>query len=276
MNPTHAEIESFTHVLHNKYGLDFTCYECKSLQRRINRVLHRFKCESIHNLWTMMLRDKQLIYEFMDQISVGLTSMFRDPQMWGCLKKLLMKYGHSNEINIWSAGCSTGEEIFTLAIVLKEMGYLDKSRILATDMNNSAMQTAKGGIYHKVKMVNYERNYKQFNQYGNFSKYYTIDGQQATMDAGLIKGVRFKYHNLITDGFHGKYDLIFIRNVMIYFDQRSKERLIDRFYDHLNPNGYLILGYYDSLLPQEQKSRFNSELANFRVFKKEKGPHQLA
>lgn len=267
---TKEEIESFTAVLYQKFGLDFTCYESQSLNRRLNRVLFVLKKESIHDLWAAMLQDNTLIYRFMDEISVGLTSMFRDPQMWSGLRSILFNEFKSNtKFDVWNAGCSTGEEVYSLAIVLKEMGILNSANIVASDMNHTALNVAKNGIYHKVKMIDYEKKFKEYNKYGYFNKYYSIhDDNHVIMDRELIKGVNYKYHNLITDEFTGEYDFIFCRNVMIYFDAPTKERLIQQFYDILKPGGYLITGFFDSMLSDEEKQRFDCKLSNLRILRK--------
>ncbi|MBL3655754.1 CheR family methyltransferase [Fulvivirga sediminis] len=268
MSVTKAELDSFTNVLFQKYGIDFTCYEHQSLSRRVNRVLHNFKVDNIHELWVMMLRNRNLIFTFMDQISVGLTSMFRDPKTWVQLKKVLSDYKSDGVINVWNAGCSTGEEVYTLTIMLDEIGLLNRVNILATDMNQSAMEEAKKGVYHKVKMIDYEKHYREFNKFGTFSKYYTTDENHIIMKDYLLKNVKFKYHNLTTDQFQGQFDFIFNRNVLIYFDQRMKDKLISQFYQCLKPNGYYIMGFYDSILSEEQKSKFINTLSAFRLFQK--------
>jgi len=273
---TKAEIDSFTGVLFQKYGLDFTCYEPQSLKRRITRVLHILKCGSIHELWARMLKDKSLLSTFMDELSVGLTSMFREPHVWSRLRSIFHSYGY-DKISIWNAGCSTGEEVYTLAIVLKEMNLLDNANILATDMNQTALSVARSGIYHKIKMVEYERKYKEYNKFSDFSKFYDVeDENHIKMKNELIKNVRFNYHNLITDAFIGKYDFIFCRNVMIYFDYNMKDILLKKFYEQLKPGGYLVIGFYDSILPPEEKKKYNSDLSNLRVFKKEEEIRKMA
>lgn len=268
---TQEEIDSFTSVLFQKYGLDFTCYEPQSLNRRLNRVLHVMKKKSLHDLWADMLKDRNMIYSFMDEISVGLTSMFRDPMMWSGLRTVLFnEFKDKSKIDIWNAGCSTGEEVFTLAIVLKEMNILDRANIVATDMNNTAIDVAKSGVYHKIKIVEYENKYKEYNRFGAFHRYHSPhDDSHVQMNYELNSNVQYRYHNLITDEITGSYDFIFCRNVMIYFDAPAKARLMDKFLNVLKPGGYFIMGYFDSMLPEEDKNKFNRSLANLRIFKKE-------
>ena len=268
MNLTPQEVESFTLVLYEKFGLDFTCYEPKSLQRRINKVLHVLKCSNTLELWNKILKDNNLLSVFMDELSVGLTSMFRDPSVWSTLRAILFDKQDSN-LSVWNAGCSTGEEVYTLAIVLREINMANKVKIHATDMNRTAISIAKSGIYHKIKIAEYSNKYKEYNKFGQFDRFYKkFDDNHVQMDDSLISNVRFNYHNLVTDPFLNKYDLIFCRNVMIYFDQQMKNKLLEKFYQALNPGGYLIIGFYDSLLPESERSKYNVDLAKLRIFKK--------
>jgi chemotaxis protein methyltransferase CheR len=242
------EMNSLTQSILTRYGIDFTCYEPKSLRRRIMRVLGVFNLSSIHELWIRFLHDQNFIHLFMNEISVGMTSMFRDPILWRNLKKrITTEYSVRNSISCWHAGCSTGEEVYSFGILLQEISMREKTKGLATDINQNAIEEAKRGIYHKIKMIENEANYKKLNSLVNFSTYYSADSKYATMQPELIRHVRFDYHNLITDTFPKGMDIIFCRNVMIYFDGAAKTRLLQKFYDALNPGGYLIIGFFDTV-----------------------------
>ncbi|QCK16659.1 CheR family methyltransferase [Mangrovivirga cuniculi] len=269
MKVTQAEINSFTEVLYAKYGFDFTCYEPQSLNRRVNRVLHVLGYNTIHDLWTDMLQKPSLVYKFMDEVSVGLTAMFRDPVMWSRLRSVLYnEFKSKQNLNIWIAGCSTGEEVYTLAIVLYEMGMLHQTRILATDMNHTALEVARSGVYHELKIVDYEKNYTEYNKFGTFSRYFKRNAPHVMMRPDLLSNTTFKYHNLVTDKIDQDFDLIFCRNVMIYFDADTKSKLVKNFHRNINDNGYLITGFFDSIFCEENQRLFNSELSGFRMFKK--------
>ncbi len=247
---TEEEVRSLTQSILTRYGIDFTCYEPKSLRRRIVRILNNFHYQSIHELWVKLLRDRDFIYTFMNEISVGMTSMFRDPILWKNLKRRMVSdFGNHDAINIWHAGCSTGEEVYTMGILLQETSLHKKTKALATDINQDAIQVAQKGLYHKIRMIENENNYKQYNAYSDFAKYYDAFGKEVVMKPEIVSHASFSYHNLISDSVVGKFDVIFCRNVMIYFDTSAKSKLLEKFYNALKPGGYLIIGFYDTMLP---------------------------
>lgn len=246
---TAEEIKSLTHVILTRYGIDFTCYEPKSLQRRVLRIMSLHDCPTVFELWNRVLRDPEFIRLFMNEISVGMTSMFRDPILWSHLaKRLPEEFSQRPSLNVWHAGCSTGEEVYTMGILLKEKNLLHITKTLATDINQDAIATARNGTYHKIRMLENEKNYTEFNPQGDFAKYYTTEGKHAMMSNGLIHHVNFNYHNLITDPIFGQFDLIFCRNVMIYFDNKAKLMLLEKFCQALKPGGYLVIGFYDTMV----------------------------
>ncbi|MBY0425518.1 MAG: hypothetical protein K2Q22_07780 [Cytophagales bacterium] len=245
---TEEEMNALTQSIWVRYGVDFTSYEPKSLRRRILRILNRFELASIHDLWVMFLNDSQFVQVFMNEVSVGMTSMFRDPQLWQKLKpRVLSEFGNHTSISIWHAGCSTGEEVYSMAILLKEINLLHKTKSMASDFNRNALEEGRKGIYHKIKMIENETNYRAFNPYKDFSIYYTTDGTQAIMDPSLVKNAQFEYLNLITDPFPANCHIIFCRNVMIYVDAFAKTKLLNKFHQALEPGGLFIIGYFDTM-----------------------------
>jgi len=147
------ELKSLTDAIHKRHGIDFSCYEPKSLKRRVTRVLHIFKLNAVHELWIKILKDHAFIFPFMDEISVGLTAMFRDPVLWKKIRHVLKEdYAGKRDLSLWHAGSSTGEEVYTMGIVLKEAGWNKLVTARATDISKQAMETAKGGEYHKMKL----------------------------------------------------------------------------------------------------------------------------
>lgn len=273
MNHVHdvsdEEIKALTQSILTRYGIDFTCYEPKSLRRRIIRVLNLFNLASAHELWVHFLRDANFVHQFMNEISVGMTSMFRDPILWINLRqRLTNEFRSASSLSIWHAGCSTGEEVYSLGILLQEASLQNKAKALATDFNSNAIKEAKAGVYHKIKMIENETNYQKFNPSGNFGKYYTADGKYAHMNPDLIKHTSFAYHNLITDSFSSGFDLVFCRNVMIYFDTIAKTKLLTKFYNAINPGGYLIIGFFDTMNHLMDNQRFELVDEEAKIFKK--------
>lgn len=264
---TDEEVKSIAQSILIRYGIDFTCYEPKSFRRRIIRMLSLHDLTSVHALWVKFLSDPTFIYTFMNGVSVGMTSMFRDPVLWRSLRgQLQNRYGHRDTISIWHAGCSTGEEVYSMGILLREAART--ATALATDINQDAIETAKTGTYHKIRMVENENNYREYNPYGNFERYYRKAEKEMTMDPGLINHVSFHYHNLITDPIATTHDIILCRNVMIYFDHAAKAKLLAKFYDSLNPGGLFIVGFYDAPVQMVDEGRFDLIDPDAKIFVK--------
>lgn len=266
---TDEELSSLTDAIQKRHGIDFGCYEPLSLKRRIVRALHVFKMSSVHELWVKILREHGFIYSFMDEISVGLTAMFRDPILWIRLRELLRTdFSQRNSLSIWHAGCSTGEEVFSMGIVLRESGCVTNFSALATDISNQAIETAKRGEYHLAKMEEYAVNYNEYNSIAALGKYYSVLNNKAIMDLALTGHVNYEHHNLISGSFCRKFDIIFCRNVMIYFDTNAKRKLFEKFHASLNDNGLLIIGFYDAVLPMIDSTRFKVLDIDTKIFRK--------
>jgi chemotaxis protein methyltransferase CheR len=266
---TDEEVASLTHAILKRHGIDFTCYEPKSLKRRITRAISVLGFTTIHELWVKVLRDPHFIYSFMDEISVGLTSMFRDPLLWTTLKnKLPQWYVNHTDFQIWHAGCSTGEEVFTMGVLLKEVALLHKANALATDISLDSISTARKGEYHQLKLAEFEKNYSEYNASGNLNRYYQKNEQIARFESSLINHVDFRYHNLITDHCKGEFDIILCRNVMIYFDNSAKVKLMERFHKALKPGGLFIIGFYDAMLPLVNERLFEVIDLDAKIFRK--------
>ncbi|SKC54333.1 CheR family methyltransferase [Ohtaekwangia koreensis] len=265
---TDEELQSLALAIFKRHGIDFTCYERLSLKRRIIRAMGIFNIDSIHGLWTMILSDRAFIYSFMDEISVGLTALFRDPVLWRKLKSLLRndQMISKSSLAIWHAGCSTGEEIYSMGIVLKESMYEKPVTAWATDISKQSIDHAQRGEYHQMKFQEYEQNYKEYNIYGSLKNYAVQDAGSFRMYTGLVDHVTFEYHNLITDQFNKKFDIIFCRNVMIYFDNGAKSKLLKKFHESLNPGGLLIIGFYDAIMSLIDPDKFQVLDLNAKIF----------
>lgn len=267
---TEEELNSLTSSILTRYGIDFTCYEPKSLRRRILRVLNHLGLSTIHELWLRFLKDPEFVHLFMNEISVGMTSMFRDPVLWKNLKsRVPADYGKKSELSVWHAGCSTGEEVYSMGILLRELKLQDKTKALATDFNKNAIEEAKKGVYHKIKMIENENNYKVISPLHDFTQYFTKEGMYDTMDPLLIKHTTFKYHNLITDTFPQGFDIIFCRNVMIYFDTIAKTKLLEKFHSALNPGGIFIIGFFDTMMLLMDNKKFALVDEEAKIFRKQ-------
>ncbi|MGZ3865552.1 MAG: CheR family methyltransferase [Bacteroidia bacterium] len=168
-----AELDSLTSAIKGRYGIDFTCYEKKSLKRGFARLIARNELESLVGLWAKILKDKEFLIKYIDDLLVNLTELFRNTEIWHRIKSdLLVKLNSKSVINIWHAGCSTGEELYSMAIVLKEANMLAKTQALATDLSTTALESAKQGAYSKMLWNKYINSYKSFNSLGNPEKYF--------------------------------------------------------------------------------------------------------
>lgn len=256
---TDEEMKSLSRAVLMRYGIDFTNYEPKSFKRRIAKVIESYGIESINALWMKILRDPNFIYEFIDGITVGLTELFRNPGFWQELRdKTLPSLHHKGTVNVWHAGCSTGEEVFSLGILLRETMYPFNVKAWATDINRQSVDDAKNGRFYKAIFNKYDKNYQDFSRksQGLDSFIRKEDDLNFFLERSLVSHVNFGLHNLVTDKAEEKFDIIFCRNVLIYFDKTLQERVLKMFNERLNDGGYLILGYYDSN-PNSFGSLFN-------------------
>lgn len=266
---TDDEVKSLAQSILTRYGIDFTCYEPKSLRRRIVRLLNLYNFTSIFELWTRLLKDREFIQVFMNEVSVGMTSMFRDPIFWKHMKRRIQTdFKQRESLSIWHAGCSTGEEVYSMAILMAELTFQDKVKAVATDINQVAMDQAASGRYHKIKMIENETNFRSYNTFSDFAKYYTTEGTDAIMIDSLKNYATYQYHNLINDPITNTYDIILCRNVMIYFDNNAKVKLLDKFYDALNPGGLFVIGFYDTMLSWVNYTKFELVDEEAKIFRK--------
>lgn len=264
---TDFELNSLIGVIHKKYNIDFSSYETSSLKRRVSRIIKVFKLDGIYGLWAKVLRDNGFIHLFIEELTVGLTSMFRDPFFWKFLYNDIKKL-EGNRFKVWHAGCSSGEEVFSFQILLKMLQKQQKFETYATDLNVRSVKQAQAGEYRIQHLEEYQRNFKEFNPIHDFKKYVNFQNGDKffQMDNALVSDVKFKQHNLLQDELITKCDFIFCRNVMIYFDEPMKIRLIESFYEMLNPGGKLIIGFYDSIMPILNRDLFEDYSKENKVF----------
>ena len=238
------------------YGYDFREYAPASLKRRIGDLMRDEKAGSVSQLQDRILHDPASFDRFVVALTVNVTSMFRDPTFYLAFRTkvvpLLKTYPF---VRIWHAGCSTGEEVYSMAIVLTEEGIYDRCRIYATDLNESVLKQAKEGIYSLEYMQNYVSNYVRAGGKAAFSEYYTADNDSAIFRSTLRKNVVFSQHNLVTDRSFNEFNVILCRNVLIYFNQALQTRVHRLLYESLVKFGVLGLGHRETIsyTPYEEK-----------------------
>jgi chemotaxis protein methyltransferase CheR len=253
-----------------RYGYDFRNYSKSHLRRRIVHHLGMNSLSSVSELQAKIMWDRSAFNRLMTDLSINVTEMFRDPEFYQAFRTqvipMLSTYAH---IKIWHAGCSTGEEVYSLAILLKEAGLLGRAQIYATDFNKYVLEVAREGIYRQQEIELYEQNYLKAGGQGKLSDYYTSRYGSVIFDKSLTKKVVFVDHNLATDGVFAEVNVIVCRNVLIYFDRILQSRVIDLFYHSLPGMGVLCLGTRESLRFSEWESSFAVMDPVNKIFKKD-------
>jgi chemotaxis protein methyltransferase CheR len=242
------EIELLLEGVYRHYGFDFRSYAYASIRRRLWKRVDGEGLSNISALQARILHDPDAMERLLLDLSVNVTAMFRDPSFYKEFRErvvpLLRTYPF---IRIWHAGCSTGEEVFSMAILLEEEGLYDRARLYATDINDVVLQRARQGIFPLDRMQEYTENYLRAGGTRSFSEYYTAKYDGALFTPALTRNIVFSQHNLVTDRSFSEFHVIFCRNVLIYFDKTLQNRVHSLFYDSLVMFGVLALGSKESL-----------------------------
>lgn len=245
-------------------GYDFSHYTRASLKRRINRLWQLDKFPSFAELRYRVRSDADYLKRFVAELTVNVTEMFRDPSFYKSLRtEVLPTLAAKPFIRIWHAGCSTGEEVFSMAILLREAGLLPKALLYATDLNPDVLAVASKGIFPLASMKQHSENYHLSGGSHDFSSYYTAHYGHAKFDEELTTRMVYSTHNLVSDGSFNEFDLILCRNVLIYFDKDLQKRVLTLFDDSLSSLGYLALGAKETL-------RFSGIEAKYKPVSNEK------
>lgn len=251
------------------YGYAFEQYSKASMYRRISRFMISKNIGTIDLLKEKVLEDKSFFEIFLLELTVNVTEMFRDPSFFKALRTKVMPYLKTYpNIRIWDAGCSTGEETYSLAILLKEENYLHKARIYATDINNKVLASAKEGIYALDVMKDYSRNYLSSGGKGSLSDYYHAKYNSAIFNEDLNKNFVFSVHNLAMDGSFNEFNLIVCRNVLIYFQKELQEKVLELFLQSLPVYGYMALGSKESIRFSRIEKYFEVIDAKEKIFRR--------
>lgn len=263
------EIDLLLEGVYRRYGYDFRQYARGSLRRRIYKRVLDEKVSSISNLQERILRDPQALERLILELSINVTAMFRDPTFYMSLRTkvvpLLRTYPF---IRIWVAGCSTGEEVYSLAMVLHEEGLYERARIYATDINERVLRRAEEGIFPLDKMRSYTENYIRAGGRKAFSEYYSAGSKGAIFNRDLIQNVVFAQHNLVSDRSFNEFNLILCRNVMIYFDKGLQNHVHELFHRSLVNFGVLSLGRKESIRFTSQEHCYEEIDGAERIYKK--------
>lgn len=271
MNNEELEITLLLDAIRYRYGYDFREYAKASLTRRIRKGLEESDFHKISELIPAIIYDKTFFSQFVRNLSVHVTEMFRDPSFFLGLRNNVVPYLKTFPfLKIWSAGISTGEEVYSLAILLKEEGLYERSRIYATDFSDTVLEKAKKGIYSSELIKKNTKNYQDSGGKKSFSNYYYADYNSAIFDRSLKENIVFANHNMVADTVFGEMHLILCRNVLIYFDTNLQNRVFQLFFDSLKPNGFLCLGSKETLDFSGVKDNFTPFVSKQKIFQKTK------
>ena len=263
------EIDLLLEGILRRFGYDFRHYARASLKRRLRRRLKLSGMEHISQMLPAMMHDEAFFDTFLKDMSITVTEMFRDPQFYQEVRQRVIPVLKTYPfVKIWHAGCATGEEIYSLAIVLEEEGFLKRAQIYATDFNTHSLEVAREGIYPLDKIQQFTANYNRAGGVTSFADYYHARYAAAKMDERLRHNVTFAYHNLVTDGVFGEMHLIICRNVLIYFDRTLQNHVLDLFAQSLCRRGFLCLGTKESIEFSEVGDRFDTIYQKGKIYRK--------
>jgi chemotaxis protein methyltransferase CheR len=258
------EIDILLNDVLELYGYDFNLYSKASLTRRVNRLFSLDKFSTFDNFREKVISDKDYFKRFVEEITVNVTEMFRDPFFYKVIREeLLPQLATKPFIRIWHAGCSTGEEVYSMAILLQEANLLKKSLIYATDINPEVLEKAKTGIFPLSMLRQYSENYILSGGREDFSSYYSANYGSAKFNDSLSERMIFSTHNLVSDGSFNEFHLIMCRNVFIYFDKELQQQVFNLFDSSLELLGYMALGSKETL-------KFSTVFPKYRQIGKEK------
>jgi chemotaxis protein methyltransferase CheR len=264
-----ADLSKVVATIRRNFGFEFEDYAVSSFTRRLVRYMEMNGMEVIDEL-CVALRSKTIFDEFLKEITVNTTELFRDPGLWSVLReKILPKLFKKNDrVKIWHAACSSGEEVMSMCVTLKELGVLDRADITASDINDDMIKQAQSGLYMAWRMRQYENNYAKVNPEGSLDDHYDMVGSKVQFDMNLIKKVKFKNYDLVLDTSFSQYDLVLIRNVLIYFNMDLQEKVLTNINSSLSPKGYLILGAQESINWHKANDNMMAINNNFKIYKK--------
>ena len=266
---TNLEIRLLLEGIHGVYGYDFRDYAEASIRRRLTHWLNESPFDTFSEAQSRLLRERELFESLLRGITVNVTEMFRDPPFFKAVREQVVPFLRTYPfVKIWLAGCATGEEAYSLAIVLNEEGLAGRYRMYATDINETVLQHAAEGVLSISQMQRFTRNYQASGGKASFAEYYTARYERAILFADLRKDIVFAPHNLAVDAEFGEMNMVLCRNVMIYFKSALKERCLRLFDSSLLPGGFLCLGLKETLEGRVQGQRYEELQPALRIYRK--------
>ncbi|MBK9292787.1 MAG: protein-glutamate O-methyltransferase CheR [Bacteroidetes bacterium] len=263
------EIRLLLEAIAQVYGYDFRGYNQAHVRRRILNRVNTLGLKSVSQLQHKLLHEEHFIEILLRDLSINVTEMFRDPGFYNSMRKevvpVLRTYPY---IKVWHAGCSTGEEVYSFAILLQEEGLLNRAQIYATDFNPVVLETARKGIYPVSRIKEYTQNYQASGGLCSFSDYYIARYDSVIMDQSLRKNIVFAEHNLVTDNVFAEVHIIICRNVLIYFNKELQNRVLKLFTESLVKGGFLGLGSKETIMFTDVADAYMVVDGNEKIYKK--------
>ena len=267
------ELPLLIEAIYLKYHYDFRQYARASLKRRLTAALSHFDCPTLSQLQDQVLRNPTMFPQLLDFLTVPVSEMFRDPSYFKALREhvipILRTYP---SFKVWVAGCSTGEEVYSLAILLREEGLLSRTLIYATDINPNSLQKAQAGIYDLARVAGFTENHRKSGARTSLSDYYTAAYGGVMLDKSLRQHIVFSDHSLATDSVFAEVHLVSCRNVLIYFDRELQDRAVGLFREALVRKGFLGIGSKESLRFSAQADAFEELVRDDRIYRKRDEP----
>jgi len=262
------EIGLVLDAIHRKYGYDLREYVPDTIERRLRAALVRSGLAHFGEFQHRLLNDAQWFASVLDQLTVQVSEMFRDPPFYCAFRERVLPILRTYpKVKVWHAGCASGEEVYASAIVLSEANLYERAQIYATDLSASALESAKAGVYSEDRAAQYAENYRQAGGTGRFDDYISAGYGRIAMREGLKRNMVFFQHNLAEDYAIGEMNVIFCRNVLLYFESALRRRVIDMFAESLCRGGFLCLGASETL-PTEASDSFGPFAEAPRIFRR--------
>jgi chemotaxis protein methyltransferase CheR len=263
------EVDLLLEAILRRFGYDFRDYARASLRRKVRQIVATVGVSHVSELIPRLLHEPDLFGSVVGTFGTPVTEMFRDPPFFKFLRETVVPYLQTWPfVRIWVAGCATGEEVYSLAILLKEEGIYERCTLFATDFLDPVLRRAREGIYPLRSMKDNIANYQRAGGRGTLSDYYHADYDSVIMDAALRKNITFANHNLVTDGVFSEVHLVLCRNVLIYFNNTLQNRVLELFHASLLHGGFLALGSKETLHHSEFQDKFEELEARWKVYRK--------
>jgi chemotaxis protein methyltransferase CheR len=266
---TDIELRLLMEAIYLRYSYDFRDYAGASQKRRVLHALGQFDCPTISELQARVLHDPAIFHQLLQYLTIPVSEMFRDPSFFLALRQQVVpRLATYASIKVWIAGCSTGEEVYSLAILLREEGLLDRALIYATDINPESLDKARQGIFPLESIRGHTKNYQKAGGKRAFSDYYTAAYNAAVFDKSLRENITFADHSLATDSVFSETQLVLCRNVLIYFNKQLQNRALGLFHESLSHRGILGLGSKESIDFSAYANHFDALDRGERIFRK--------